>query len=107
MIFNIWRPFPLFKPKHDGWYTCSLVDGTVMDLYYLSWAGSWMDNRRQSVFDGYKVYNSGRAALEENRVYDDRLCNRTFEVIAWKNVNQAFCWWWKNKRVKEKEKDNE
>lgn len=95
-MFNIWRPYPLLKPKKDGWYTVTLSNGTVMDLYFIEWANRWMDNRRQSVFDGYKVYHSGRATIEENRVYNDGLCNRTSEVVVWKNISKPCGWWWKN-----------
>lgn len=94
-MFNIWRPYPLLKPKTDGWYSVSLFDGTVMDLEYISWSNRWMDSRRQSVFNGYKVYKSGRAAIDENRVFDDKLCNRTSEVVAWRKIGLPYCWWWK------------
>lgn len=101
MIFNIWRPYPLIEPRTEGWYQVTLVDGTVMDLYFLEWQGAWMDERRQSVFKGYKVYHSGRAPMEETRVYDDKLCNRTSEVKAWRKIDNGFGWWWKTNRSKE------
>ena len=100
-MFNIWRPYPLIKPKNDGWYTVTLSDGSVMDLEYIGWADRWMDSRRKQVFDGYKVYHSGRAPIEENRVYNDSLWNRTDEVVAWKRVSKPFGWWWKNTASKE------
>lgn len=96
-MFNIWRPYPLLKPKSDGWYTVTLSDGFVMDLEYIVWSNSWMDSRRQGVFNGYKVYKSGRAAIEETRVYNDTLCNLTDDVVAWKKASLPFGWWWRRK----------
>lgn len=102
MIFNPWRKYSWFKPKKEGWYTCTVrikeEDGKelrrVIDLYYIPWMDRWFDDRRQSVFKGYVVYLSGRGQLEGNRVYDDRLCDLTKSVIAWKKLPKP-CGWWK------------
>ena len=95
MIFNIWRPYPLIKPKEDGIYLCTLKDGSVLDLYYTEWTNKWVDKRRQGVFDGYKVYKSGRATIDENRVYSDGYSYCTADVVAWKKMTKPFGWCWK------------
>ena len=89
MIFNFWRPTSFFRPKKDGWYQCWIKNGEdsnydyVMDLYFDTLEHKWLDRRRQSVFNGYKVYKSGREPLDYNRVYTDNLCER-IDVVAWK-----------------------
>lgn len=93
MIFNIWRKYPNHKPKEDGWYQCTVQHGygidqpRVMDLYFEKDLGTywWIDKRRQQVFDGYKVYKSSRAPIEDNRVWKDSLCERD-DVIAWRKL---------------------
>lgn len=92
MIFNLWRPYPLLKPKKNGWYSCTINPGdgsdrTVMDLYFDTWAGMWVDKRRKQVFVAYKVYKPGREPLEYNRVHEDSLCT-SFDVIAWKKLRK-------------------
>ena len=93
MIFNPWRPYPMWLPKKDGWYRCTVgsfdadIERKVMDLYFDVSTESWRDNRRQQVFDGYKVYKSGREALEYNRMYSDSLCVRN-DVVAWKKIEK-------------------
>lgn len=94
LIFNRWRKFPRRKPKAEGRYLCIVRYGlggviespTIMDLYW--WyapdhGGVWIDRRRKNVFDGYKVYSSSRAPIEDNRVFGDSLCER-IDVLAWK-----------------------
>lgn len=103
MIFNRWRKYPRRKPKNEGWYQCTVQYGLsgqdespiVMDLYW--WyapdrGGIWVDRRRESVFDGYKVYKPSRAAIEENRVFRDNDCER-IDVIAWKKMPRIYRWW--------------
>lgn len=96
MIFNPWRPYPLWLPKNEGWYHCTVKHGyglnqpMTMDLFY--WfapdrGGVWIDRRRQNVFDGYKVYKSGRGTQEYNRIFTDRLCERD-DVVAWKKISR-------------------
>lgn len=96
-MINIWRrfnKFPRMKPKEDGWYTCTVIHDagesepqkSVMDLYFDTWTSQWIDKRRQSVFDGYVAFMTGKAQLDGNRVYTDILCDRTNEVIAWKKL---------------------
>lgn len=94
MIVNFWRPYPLLKPKEEGWYQCTVGETetgnlNVMDLYYRAWDDVWIDERRQSVFDGYKCYKSGREPLEYNRCYGDSLCIRN-DVIAWKKLPRKY-----------------
>lgn len=87
MIFNPWRKYPRHKPKEEGWYLCTLSEGEVMDLCFLDHGdGVWLDKRRATVFEGYKVYKAGREPVEYNRVHDDGLCDRTEYVVAWKRL---------------------
>ena len=99
MIFNPWRKYPKRSPKESGHYLCTVGvwDGdeyklTIAKLYFMvrDGKGKWFDPNRQSVFDGYKVYNACRAPIEENRVWTDSLCERTDNVIAWKKLPK--CW---------------
>lgn len=102
MIFNFWRPSWLFKPKKDGWYQCTAAHGgglnspRVMDLYFRTWDDKWVDPRRQTVFDGYKVYESCRAPIEDNRVYTDTECER-IDILAWRKLPRCYGWWRKEK----------
>lgn len=96
MIFNRWKKYPKKKPKQSGRYQCIVrygLDGKVenpiiLDLYYRDWSDCWIDKRRQSVFNGYKVYLSCRASIEDNRVLEDSLCER-IDVIAWREVSKV------------------
>ena len=98
MIFNFWRPYPLFKPKKAGWYQCTASDGNgagnpkVIDLSFREWDEKWFDLRRQSVFDGYKVYKSCRAPIDSNRVYTDSECER-LDIVSWRKLPKHFRWW--------------
>lgn len=93
MIFNPWRPYPMWLPKKDGWYRCTVEsfenpgERKVMDLYFDARAEIWEDKRRQQLFLGYKVYKPGREALEYNRVHSDRLCVRN-DVVAWRRIEK-------------------
>ena len=84
----------MFKPKRPGFYQCTVKYGynldnvKVMDLYFDN-NGKWIDQYRQDVFSGYRVYKSGRLPLEENRVYTDNLCERD-HVIAWRKLPNAY-----------------
>lgn len=101
MVFNWWRRFPRFKPKGDGCYLCTIKTQELNDdydygysyyvktLYYYPDGDFWLDTSRQSVFDGYKVYKSCRATIEENRVHTDSLCIRD-DVIAWKKLPKHY-----------------
>lgn len=94
MLFNFWKPYPLFRPKKDGRYLCTVMDDKrkVIELHYSTHnEGSWVDIRRQRVFDGYKVYKQCREPMDYNRVFTDGLCERN-DVIAWKRLPNA-CWW--------------
>lgn len=104
MIFNPWRKYKPGKkrPKEEGRYLCTVLFDdiktvTVMDLHYIPWKDQWLDRRRQLVFDGYKVFQSNRAAIEDNRVYGDSLCDLSLAVVAWKNMPEG-------KRIRKKRK---
>lgn len=103
MIFNFWRPYLLFKPKKSGHYLCTVRCGDetnntgVMELYYTDWKNEFSDYRRVNVFEGYKVYKASKAAIEDNRVYSDSLCDRTLGVVAWKKLPKP-CGWWRKKK---------
>lgn len=95
-MINLWRNYPKCKPKKAGKYLCTVRYGSelentkVMDLYFDTIdGGRWIDDRRQNVFDGYKVYVTGRIATEDNRVYTDALCERSF-VSAWKKMPRGY-----------------
>lgn len=102
MVFNFWRKYPRRQPKQEGWYQCTVKYGLsgkienpmVMDLYW--WhapdrGGIWVDRRRESVFDGYKVYLPNRAAIDDNRVFRDNCCER-IDVIAWRKLPKVYRW---------------
>lgn len=100
MIFNFWRKYPLFKPKKEGWYQCTVQHGyglyqpRVMDLYFYfkpDVGGIWVDSRRKEVFMGYKVYKPNRAPIEDNRVWEDSDCERN-DVIAWRKLPMCYGW---------------
>ena len=108
MIFNWWHKYPKHKPKKKGWYQCTVrygreINGTpcVLRLFYCDWRDIWINDSRQQVFDGYKVYKVTRATIEENRVYGDSLCERN-DVIAWKKLPKVYGW----RKLKNK-KENE
>ncbi len=96
---NLWRPYSFIHPKEDGWYQCTCKHGkgenapSVMELYFNKDSRRWFDKRRQSVFDGYKVYESCRAPIEDNRVYTDTDCER-IDVVAWRRLPSP-CKLWK------------
>ena len=90
-MFNLWRTYPRWRPKSDGFYLCTVrgiegMDDYVLILYYSCRSNTWIDIRRQKVFDGYVVYRVCRAAIPENHVSTDSLCDRTDDVVAWKKL---------------------
>lgn len=89
IVFNFWKRYPKRKPKDEGWYLCTMQNGRVMDLYYDWLLDNWIDKRRMSVFNGYKVYKSGREPFEYNRVFGDFGCIRD-DVVAWKKLPKAY-----------------
>lgn len=102
MVFNFWRPLKWFKPKKEMWYQCTVKYGLsgkienpmIMDLYWWNApdrGGIWVDRRRESVFDGYKVYLPNRAAIDDNRVFRDNCCER-IDVIAWRKLPKIYRW---------------
>lgn len=42
-MLHIWHPYPLMKPKKDGWYICTAAHGAglntpkVMEVYFRKW----------------------------------------------------------------------
>ena len=96
-MLNIWRPYPIFKPKKDGWYLCTCSDGAgtyyprVMLLHYTQWSDTWVNLERMRVFRGYMVYMSCRAPIDDNLVMEDNECKR-YDVIAWKKVPRKCLW---------------
>lgn len=94
MIFNFWRRYPRRKPKEGKFYLCTIgigeEQGYVLKLFYSVKEDRWIDIHRQKVFDGYVVYKVCRAPIEENHVYKDGLCDRTDEVVAWRELPKAY-----------------
>lgn len=91
----MWKLFKKKKPKTNGWYLCTVeVPGQqryVMDLYWYNETQRFIDNRRQSIFDVYAVYGySDETKMQDNRLYTIGLCDRTENVIAWKNVPKTY-----------------
>ena len=89
MLFNPWRIFKETKPIKDGWYTCTVeVSGQqryVMDLYWYNDTQQFIDNRRQDIFDSYKVLN-----YIDIQMASCQLCNRTQDVVAWKKQPRPY-----------------
>ena len=97
-LLNLWKKYPKKKPKEDGVYLCTVVTGAntvsrarhVIPLYYDAYHDVWVNKQRVNVFDGYKVYKHGRPESDETRVYSDSLCERTVDVIAWKEMSKVY-----------------
>ena len=97
---NRWNEYPKKKPNKNGWYQCTVKFGDkpndyyVMDLYYYIERNAWIDNRRKNVFNIYEVTRStgqmvnGEQTFE--RIYSDQHCDRTKEVVAWKNLPKPY-----------------
>lgn len=94
-MLGFWIPYPLFRPKKAAVYQCTVLYSDdeekryVIDLYFDTIEHKWVDKRRQSVFDGYKVYKSCREPMEHNRVYSDSLCERS-NVVAWRKLHKPY-----------------
>lgn len=99
MIF--WKRFDKQKPKKSGWYLCTVNAGNdkryTMDLYWDAGRERFLDNRRLNVFQLYEVYGYGDGSVTDEsglpclvRMYKDDLCDRTDDVLAWKN--EPRCW---------------
>jgi hypothetical protein len=56
-----------------------------MCLYFCKWDKRWINLTRQLVFDGYKVYELGRAPMEEDRYYTGSEYER-IDILAWKKL---------------------
>lgn len=93
----MWNDFRKKKPKEKGWYLCTIDVGSqryVMDLWWDTERGIFKDNRRLNVFQLYEVYGYGYAYDNPDpyleRMYKDNLCDRTDEVVAWRNVSKCY-----------------
>lgn len=95
---RFWRNIRKRKPKLTGWYQCIVVYGVnkegdskayVMDLYWYSHSGRFVDNRRQNVFMMYDVYSNGDP-YHKNALTTDDLCDRTKDVIAWRPMPNPY-----------------
>ncbi len=95
-MINRWHRFPRRRPKKEGRYQCviryglggTIYEPTVVDLYWIiapDRGGIWVDCRRKNVFDGYKVFMPNRAPIEDNRVWEDNLCER-IDVMAFRKI---------------------
>ena len=62
----------------------------VMSLYYSAWEDKWVDKSRLSVFEGYKVYKSCKAPIDDNRVYSDVRCDLSLGVVAWRALAKPY-----------------
>lgn len=113
MLF--WKRFDKVKPKKSGWYLCTIDTGSqryTMDLYWDAKHERFKDNRRLNVFQLYEVYGYGYASDNPDpyleRMYKDNLCDRTDEVVAWRNCPKAYMKGFKPaKPVWEEEEENE
>lgn len=57
----------------------------VMDLYWYNETQRFKDNRRQNVYSTYEVLN-----YKNEKMHTDHLCDRTENVIAWKNIPKTY-----------------
>lgn len=97
-LINLWRKYPNKKPKVSGLYLCTVKPGVntisrnraVIPLYYDAYHDTWTNKQRVNVLEGYKVYKHGRPESTETRVYSDELCDRTVDVIAWKEMTKPY-----------------
>lgn len=91
----MWIIFKKRKPKKDGWYQCTVEVPSqqryVMDLYWYADRQQFRDNRRQDVFNCYAVYGyNDETHLQDERLYSERICNRTEDVIAWRKIPRPY-----------------
>ena len=84
-----WKEFKKQKPSKSGWYQCTVEvpnqQRYVMNLYWWNDKQKFINNSSQMVFDIYKVLN-----IMDERMYTDSSCDRTEDVIAWKNIAKPF-----------------
>lgn len=80
---NSWISVNERKPFVNGWYQCTVKDyHKVIDLYFKD--GKWLDNRRISMFEMYKIYGYGHSNEEHRMNYDEfDDFNWTDYVVAW------------------------
>jgi hypothetical protein len=91
----MWHKFPKTKPKKNGWYQCTVEVSNqqryVMDLFWYGDRQQFRDNRRQDVFDSYDVYGyNNETKLNDKKLYTINLCNRTDEVVAWRQQYKPY-----------------
>lgn len=89
---NNWHKFPDEIPPEDGWYQCTIafeineneIQSYTMDLWWDGEVRKFKDNRRLNVYETYEVYGySSSSRCGKERMYMDRLCDRTSSVVAW------------------------
>ena len=94
-MFNFWRKHPKRKPKHAGFYLCTVTvwDGENRERSYIDRlyftkndGGHWIDSSRQAVFDEYKTFKYYAELIQEVRVFGDPMCDLTDKVTAWKKL---------------------
>lgn len=95
-LFNLWQPFPKYKPDKRGWYICSIRYGKdprqayVMDLFWDNNTEQWRDNRRIDVYQCYDVYGyNDKTHNKDRKMYMDNLCYRK-DVIAFKRTPKIY-----------------
>ena len=95
----LWKRFDKHKPKTDGWYLCTVEYNFdeytktryTMPLYWSTHHQSFYNNLRINVFDTYTVYGyNTETGNRDKRIYSDKFCDRTQDVIAWKNVPKPY-----------------
>lgn len=99
-----WKLFPNKRPKESGWYLCTVENGSriPMLLYYNVGSGTFTDQTRASVFRTYEVMVTKQLENTANteyimpdnermeRIYTDEGCDRTANVIAWKDEPRVY-----------------
>ena len=90
-MFNMWKPFPKYKPKENGWYQCSIRYGDspgqsyVMDLYWYSEKEFWRDNRVVHLMcELYDVYGDNQKLIRGETV------GVRNDVIAFKKLPKIY-----------------
>lgn len=96
-MLNLWRPIWLCIPRKSGWYLCTIKYGYDLDriktieLYFNRYLLKWSDPRRQTVFEGYRVFSYSKMLVESNRIYTDSDCTFT-NILAWKRLPKPYGW---------------
>ena len=82
-IVNPWKDMSKKNPPSDGWYMCTVEvknqQRYTMELFWRSSCNKFIDNRRQTIFEDYSVYD-----YNGNHMSTCDLCDRTNSVVAWR-----------------------